>query len=78
MSEKIKIAFFDAKDYDKESFDRANESGEYEITYFETKLSEDTIFSKAKARYRTILPSKKQKINSDFDKMFKKMLSNEE
>lgn len=43
MSEKIKIAFFDAKDYDKESFDRANKSGEYEITYFETKLSEDTV-----------------------------------
>lgn len=43
MNEKIKIAFFDAKDYDKESFDRANESGEYEITYFDTKLSEDTV-----------------------------------
>ena len=38
----MKIAFFDAKPYDKPSFDRYGE--EYGITfkYFETKLNEDT------------------------------------
>lgn len=40
MSKKIKIAFFDAKDYDKESFDQANK--EFIIKYFDTKLNEDT------------------------------------
>lgn len=39
---KIKIAFFDAKDYDKESFDTANKEIGYEITYFDTRLSENT------------------------------------
>ena len=33
-----KIAFFDAKSYDKDSFDRLNQ-GRYEIRYFETRLS---------------------------------------
>ena len=33
-----KIAFFDTKPYDRESFDRANR-GRYEIKYFETRLT---------------------------------------
>ena len=38
----MKIAFYDTKPYDKESFDKYKE--EYEVTfkYFETKLNEDT------------------------------------
>ncbi len=42
MSGKIKIAFFDAKDYDMASFDEANRKGDFKIKYFETKLDEDT------------------------------------
>lgn len=41
MRKKIKIAFFDAKDYDEDSFESAND-GNYEIKFFETKLTEDT------------------------------------
>lgn len=33
-----KIAFFDTKPYDRESFDRLN-NGRYEIKYFETRLT---------------------------------------
>ena len=33
-----KIAFFDTKPYDKESFDKLN-NGRYEIKYFETRLT---------------------------------------
>ena len=40
--DKIKIAFFDSKDYDKESFVNSNINDEFEITYLETRLSEDT------------------------------------
>lgn len=39
--DKIKIAFFDAKDYDRNSFIRSNED-RYQIDYFETRLTEDT------------------------------------
>ena len=39
---KIRIAFFDAKEYDRNSFVRANEKAEYEIAFFETRLTEDT------------------------------------
>ena len=39
--DKIKIAFFDAKDYDRDSFIRSNED-RYQIDYFETRLTEDT------------------------------------
>lgn len=35
------IAFFDAKPYDRESFDRAN--SRYELRYFESKLNEQTV-----------------------------------
>ncbi len=38
-----KIAFFDAKEYDIASFENANSSGEFEIKFFETKLSIDTV-----------------------------------
>ena len=40
--DKIKIAFFDAKDYDKNSFFRANSDGKYEIVFYETRLTKDT------------------------------------
>lgn len=33
-----KIAFFDAKPYDRESFDRIND-GRYDIRYFDTRLT---------------------------------------
>ena len=33
-----KIAFFDTKPYDRESFDKLN-GGRYEIKYFETRLT---------------------------------------
>lgn len=39
---RLKIAFFDAKDYDIESFNRANADGQFEISFFETRLNEDT------------------------------------
>lgn len=40
---RIKIAFFDAKDYDKNSFIKANENIDYEIDYFDTRLTKDTV-----------------------------------
>ena len=43
MGSKIKVAFFDAKDYDMVSFDEANSKGDIKIKYFETKLDEDTV-----------------------------------
>lgn len=39
----MKLAFFDAKPYDKEGFDRCAEGTELEIKYFETRLNEDTV-----------------------------------
>jgi len=39
---KEKIAFFDTKPYDKIYFDRFNKQHNFEITYFETKLSQET------------------------------------
>ena len=39
----IKIAFFDAQDYDIKAFEAANESYNYEIKFFETKLTADTV-----------------------------------
>jgi len=41
--DKIKIAFFDAKEYDIASFDKANVNNDVEISYFETRLTEDTV-----------------------------------
>lgn len=37
-----KIAFFDAKEYDKPSFESCAEKYGFKFKYFETKLSEDT------------------------------------
>lgn len=39
----IRIAFFDAKEYDTTSFEAANASGEFEIKFYEAKLSADTV-----------------------------------
>ena len=39
----MKLAFFDAKPYDMEGFDRCAEGTELEIKYFETRLNEDTV-----------------------------------
>ena len=41
--EKIKIAFFDAKDYDKNSFIKSNINEEFEINYYDTRLTEETV-----------------------------------
>ena len=38
----MKFAFFDAKNYDKPSFDRFGKEAGIEFKYFETKLNEDT------------------------------------
>ena len=40
----MKFAFFDAKSYDKPSFDRFGSAVGVEFKYFETKLNEDTAF----------------------------------
>ena len=37
-----KIAFFETKPYDRESFDRANQ-GRYDICYFETRLKAPSV-----------------------------------
>ncbi|MBR6160011.1 MAG: 2-hydroxyacid dehydrogenase [Lachnospiraceae bacterium] len=39
----MRIAFFDAKEYDIESFEAANSDGKYEIKFYEAKLSADTV-----------------------------------
>ena len=39
---KIKIAFFDAKEYDRQSFMDSNKDEEFEVLYLETRLTEDT------------------------------------
>ena len=39
---KIKIAFFDAKEYDRQSFIKSNINEEFEIKYLETRLTSDT------------------------------------
>ena len=36
---KIKVAFFDTKPYDRKSFDAANEKFGFDLTYFETRLN---------------------------------------
>jgi len=40
---KLKIAFFDAKPYDRKFFDEANREYGYELKYFEPRLSPDTV-----------------------------------
>ncbi len=39
----MKIAFYDAKNYDQNSFNALNESYGYKIKYFDYKLNEDTV-----------------------------------
>lgn len=39
----MKVAFFDAKQYDKPSFNKYAEENSIKIKYFETKLNEDTV-----------------------------------
>ena len=41
--EKLKIAFFDAKEYDKQSFETSNSSGEFDIRFLETRLTPETV-----------------------------------
>lgn len=41
--EKIRVAFFDAKEYDIDSFNRANKGDNIEINFFETRLTQDTV-----------------------------------
>ncbi|MDO5439753.1 MAG: 2-hydroxyacid dehydrogenase [Erysipelotrichaceae bacterium] len=40
---KIKIAFFDAKEYDITSFNKADKNSEFEYRFFETRLNSDTV-----------------------------------
>ncbi len=39
----MRVAFFDAKPYDKPSFDKYGEQADVTFKYFETKLNEDTV-----------------------------------
>lgn len=43
MINMIKVAFFDTKDYDRKLFDEYNKNYNYEITYYESKLSIETV-----------------------------------
>ena len=38
----IRISFFDAKEYDRQSFEASNASGEFDIRFLETRLTPDT------------------------------------
>jgi D-lactate dehydrogenase len=40
---KIKVAFFDAKEYDIASFNKANMKNEFEFRFFETRLNAETV-----------------------------------
>ncbi|MBQ1809783.1 MAG: 2-hydroxyacid dehydrogenase [Erysipelotrichaceae bacterium] len=40
---KIKVAFFDAKEYDIASFNKANTENEFEFRFFETRLNTETV-----------------------------------
>ncbi|MBR3150583.1 MAG: 2-hydroxyacid dehydrogenase [Erysipelotrichaceae bacterium] len=40
---KIKVAFFDAKEYDIASFNKANSENEFEFRFFETRLNAETV-----------------------------------
>ena len=46
----MKIAFFDAKPYDKVAFDKFCGENDIKIKYFETKLNEDTVFLARRAK----------------------------
>ena len=48
----IKVAFYDAKEYDKPSFERCAKEHDMQIRFLETKLNEDTAdLAKATMRY---------------------------
>ena len=40
--EKIKIAFYDTKDYDRDAFEEQCDPNEFEISYYDTRLSAET------------------------------------
>ena len=40
--EKFQIAFFDSKEYDRQSFETASINGEFDIRFLETRLTPDT------------------------------------
>ena len=40
---KVKIAFFDTKQYDKDFFDEANKEFGFDVKYFQSRLSENTV-----------------------------------
>lgn len=40
---KVKVAFFDAKEYDIDSFNDANLTQDFDFTFFETRLTESTV-----------------------------------
>ena len=40
---KLKVAFFDAKECDIDSFNKANQNEQFDIRFFETRLTEDTV-----------------------------------
>ena len=40
---KLKVAFFDAKQYDKDFFNEANKKYGYDIRYFQSRLSENNV-----------------------------------
>ena len=43
INKKIKVAFFDAKEYDIVSFNKANTENEFEFRFFETRLNAETV-----------------------------------
>lgn len=38
----LHIAFFDSKEYDRQSFEAANTAGEFDIRFLKTRLTPDT------------------------------------
>ena len=40
--DKLRIAIFDAKEYDRQTFEAANGEGKFEIRFLETRLTPDT------------------------------------
>jgi D-lactate dehydrogenase len=43
MSDRVRIAFFDTKPYDRDFFDRANKQYHFDIRYFSPRLSDETV-----------------------------------
>ncbi len=59
----MKIAFYDAKNYDKNSFNHLNEEYGYKIKYFDYKLNEDT--AKLSKGYEVVCAFVNDTINED-------------